>query len=202
MAKKTADTYTYRMGDNLYINLTNKCQNNCGFCLRQSADGILDNTLWLTAEPTAQQVIDDISRAQPFCQAVFCGYGEPTMAMDVLVQVAEYLKSIGARVRLNTNGIAGAQAAERIAGLVDEVSVSLNAPNEQIYNEVCRPSVPDAYGKMLDFVRACKQKNIDVRFTVVDTIGEENIDKCREVAFALKVPLCVRKYISDNRNYT
>ena len=45
---KKAMTISYEVGNNLYLNLTNKCPCSCTFCIRQNADGAYgSDPLWL-----------------------------------------------------------------------------------------------------------------------------------------------------------
>ena len=94
--------YVYQCGDQLYINLTNRCTNRCDFCIRKNPVGI-GYDLWLQQEPTAEQVIAELE-GQEVAEVVFCGYGEPTIRLDVLLEVAAYIKKRGGTVRINTNG--------------------------------------------------------------------------------------------------
>jgi TatD family-associated radical SAM protein len=101
-------TICYPIGDKLYINLSNRCSNDCTFCIRNTDKGV-GYDLWLPSEPTAQMVIADLQRfeAESYTEAVFCGYGEPPMALDTLVHVARFLKKCTHMpVRINTNGLA------------------------------------------------------------------------------------------------
>ena len=136
------NTITYRYKDAIYINLTNRCTNNCTFCVRNNHDGVGGYHLLLDSEPSAKDVIAQLEKQDDVSKVVFCGLGEPTMSLDVLLEVARYLKSRGSKVRLNTNGQASAYAksnvAKRLKGLVDTVSISLNAPNAYEYDKFCR----------------------------------------------------------------
>ena len=110
------DTYAYMFGENLYINLTNRCCNDCTFCLRNDGDGVGEDNLWLSKEPKAHEVIAAVARFAPssYRDVVFCGYGEPTYALDVMREVADYVHGIGKKTRLNTNGIGRASCRERV----------------------------------------------------------------------------------------
>jgi len=100
------ENFVYRYGDNLYVNLTNKCCNDCTFCIRNNGDGIGDSgDLWLSREPSAQEVIDGIKKHGEFNELVFCGYGEPTYKVAEMVEVAAFAHSLGKKTRLNTNGL-------------------------------------------------------------------------------------------------
>jgi len=193
----------YQFGDALYVNLTNRCPCNCDFCIRQNGDTVGDSTdLWLLKEPAANEIIAEFKKydLKDFSEVVYCGYGEPTEALNVLLETAKYLASQGIKTRLNTNGLSdlinGKPTAELLAGVFDTVSISLNAGTEKRYNEICRPSFgASSFNAILRFARDCKNYVPNVVFTVVDVIGEDEVSKCREIADETGAPLRVRKYI-------
>ena len=193
--------YTY--GDSLYVNLTNRCPCRCTFCIRSQTDGLGSaGSLWLDHDPTAAEVIAafgayDLSR---FGEVVFCGYGEPFCALDTLLEVCRWLRGASdVRIRVNTNGlgdlICGKATPPLLAGLVDAVSVSLNTSDPARYLALCRPSFGEAaYDAMLRFARDCKPYVPDVRFSVVDVIGPEDVEGCRKIAREAGIPLRVRAF--------
>lgn len=191
------DRYVYEYDGKSYINLTNKCTNSCTFCIRNHHEGVGEYNLWLEKEPTAQQVIDLLKDGHK--DVVFCGFGEPTIKIEELKEVARFVKSYGGHVRINTNGHASVfhkrDIAKELAGIVDEVSISLNNSDPGKYNEVCR----SVYGKegylhMLQFARDCVANGIVVKFSVMDLIGEEDIAKCRKIAEEIGAGFRVRTY--------
>ena len=106
-----SDTYVYSITqenpETIYINLTNKCTNNCVFCIRRNEHAIKGDDLWLSNENiTFDMVKSQLEKFTNFKEVVFCGYGEPTIKLDLLKEVAKYLKSkfSGIRIRINTNG--------------------------------------------------------------------------------------------------
>lgn len=139
---------------------------------------------------------------------MFCGYGEPAVRADMLLKTAEYIKTnSGMSIRVNTNGLIHLIHKDfdlsRFKGLVDSVSISLNAPTAARYNEVTRPSFGEpAFDVMLDFAVKMKELGIKTSFTVVDVISEEEISECQRLADKLGIPLRVRSYVSDNESYT
>ena len=145
-------TATYRVQDGLYVNLTNRCPCACTFCIRQNGSGAYgSDSLWLEREPTADDVRASIGANFGDCkELVFCGYGEPTERLDVLLEIAAWFRMAYPEVpiRVNTNGlsdlIAGEPTAHRFKGLVDTVSISLNAPTAEGYAALCRPKFGDA----------------------------------------------------------
>ena len=47
----------YKVHDNLYVNLTNRCPCACTFCLRQTTDRVGESdSLWLKQEPDFETV--------------------------------------------------------------------------------------------------------------------------------------------------
>lgn len=191
----------------MYLNLTNQCSNRCDFCIRANSPSLVGYDLWLKREPS----FDDMKAAidsfgKPYKEAVFCGYGEPTYAMETLVATARYLKSLGKKVRLNTNGqgrlINDRDIVPEIKDVVDEVSVSLNEAERGAYQAICHSSFGMfTHDEILDFAKDCKDAGMTVRFTVVDTIPNESIRRCRKLASSLGIPLAVRRHISDNERY-
>lgn len=196
------NTLTYIYDDKIYINLTNECSNNCNFCIRNNNDGVCDYYLWLERNPTAEEVICDLAQYDKtaYREYVFCGFGEPLYALDVLLAVATYLKSEGVKTRLNTNGqadlICGKGTAEKLKGLIDTISISLNSCNAQKYNELCHCAFSEeGYFAMLRFAKDCVDLNIRTVMTVVDTIGEADVAECGEIAKQIGAEYRVRHYI-------
>ncbi len=186
----------YEMWGNLYLNITNQCTNNCSFCIRNQTDTLWGYNLKLRTEPTVDETMAAIGDAGRYREMVFCGYGEPTMRLDVLLEVGRRLKAQGARVRVDTNGqgniIWNRNIVPELADVVDAVSVSLNAQDAETYNRVCgsRFGVA-AYEHVLAFVRESVKAGLDVSVSVVD-IPEIDIEAARGVARDLGVPLRVR----------
>ena len=205
----TSNTYAYRVGDGIYLNLTNRCTNSCAFCIRNNGDGAYgSDSLWLEKEPTAKEAFGAV-QACLFAgckEFVFCGYGEPTMALEVLLETAKLLKQAYPRIpiRLNTNGhgnlINGEDIAPRLEGLVDFVSVSLNSPSASEYVALCKPvHGGKAYDAMLSFAVSCKQYVPKVQFSVVDdNMNKFQLAMCQATADRCGIPLRVRTYIGKN----
>lgn len=194
----------YKVHGNLYINLTNKCPCACTFCIRNNGDGAYgSDSLWLEREPTAAEVLEAVAgyEEDSYDEIVFCGYGEPTEKLEVLLEVAREVKSRYKKtVRLNTNGLGsrinGKDIAPLLGDAVDIVSVSLNAGSSEEYNRLCRPEWDDSYDEMLRFASECKKYVPEVMFSVVDVIPADEIERCRGIADRLGIYLRVRKYDS------
>lgn len=194
----------YQFKDALYLNITNICPCACTFCLRDDFGTVGDaDSLWLDREPRASEVIAAIEAYGPldaYSEVVFCGFGEPFSAFDVLVEVAQWLKQQGVKhVRVNTNGlgdlILGRPAAPDLAGIIDELSVSLNAPDAQRYEELCVPEFgQQSFPALLDFVKSAKEYVPRISLSVVDFLDADEIQRCTDIADSLELPLRVRQF--------
>ena len=193
------DTYTYTIGNKIYVNLTNRCSNDCEFCVRRT-DAFKEIGLWLEHEPTAEEVINSFENLDAAEEVVFCGYGEPMYRLGVMLEVAEYVKGKGKPTRVNTNGqaalILGEGVPEKLCGKLDTVNVSMNATTAKGYQELCHSEFGEkAFYAMLDFAKECKKYVPKVVFSIVDVVGEEEIARARDIAAAVGVDLRVRRYV-------
>jgi len=193
----------YRYGRNFYINLTNRCPCDCTFCYRFIHDSIGDSdSLWLDREPTPDEVMAAIGEAgvKSSDWVVFCGFGEPTERVHALTEVARRVRSeIGARIRLDTNGLGnlvnGRDILPELAEVLDAISISLNAPDAQEYGELtrCRYEPDIAFSELLDFIKRSKELIGDVTVSVVGgTISGDSENRCREMAAQMDVRFRVR----------
>jgi len=192
----------YSYGGKPYLNLTNQCPCACVFCVRSLKQGLGSaDTLWHSADPTwneieAALVQEDFSQAN---EAVFCGYGEPMCALENLKRVAIWLKTRhpGLKLRLNTIGLGdlihGRPTARELAGLIDTVSISLNAPNAVRFDELVRSRWGEAaFDAMLQFAYDCKAHLPHVKFSVVNILTPEEIEQCHQLAREMGIVLRVR----------
>ena len=201
-------TIAYQVKNGIYVNLTNRCPCACTFCLRTKGPGVYGSpSLWLDREPTEAEVIAalDAQDWTRFREAVFCGYGEPTERLDVLLAAAAHLKARdpALRVRVNTNGLSdlinGRPTAALFAGCVDCLSISLNTDDPAEYLALCRPKFgADAFPALLAFAREAASAVPEVVLTVV---GEPVSDiakqaRCRALAESLGARLRVRPFES------
>ena len=194
------DTYVYQIGSSLYVNLTNRCSTHCLFCVREQSPEYQGYSLWLKeGEPTAEQIIQSIGNPSAYREIVFCGYGEPTYRLDVMLAVCKYVHDCRGKTRLNTNGhgnlINGRNIAPELKGAIDRMNISLNAPDEEDYVTVCRPTLDGAFDATIGFARDCKAAEINCWFSVVDCIGEAQIARCRAIAESVGIPLRIREMI-------
>jgi len=205
-------TITYEYEGALYLNLTNKCNCNCEFCLRHGkAQGSIytEDSLWLEREPTRQEALDSfLSRdVCSYREIVFCGYGEPTYRLDDLLWLVDELKArFGDNlppVRINTNGhanlINGRNVCPELQGRIHTLSISLNATNAADYVSLCHPIQGEAaYGAMLDFARESATYVPQVILTIVDKDKTaQEIEQCKAIANQLGVKLRIRSFIDS-----
>lgn len=194
--------YTYE--GSAYLNITNKCPCSCVFCIRSNGDGLGSaETLWHKKDPTIEEIKAEIDAFDfsDYGEVVFCGYGEPTQALDNLIESAKYLKEKhGLKIRLNSNGLSdlinGKKTAHLLEGIVDSISISLNAPDAESYQRVSRSKFGnEAFDAVLSFATDCKKYIPKVKFTVVDVISDEEIELCKQLSEKLEIPLRVRSWI-------
>ena len=199
-------TITYELGNSLYINLTNRCTNNCVFCVRNNHDGVngKDN-LWLDREPGIEEIKSDFKTRNltSYDSIVFCGYGEPLIRFDDVIQISKWIKEQlpDIKIRINTNGqanlICGRDVTPELKGLIDTISISLNADNANKYQELCKSCYgTDAYNAVLEFAALAKKYVPHVILSVVDKdMTPKEIDACRSIADKCGVKLRIREYI-------
>jgi TatD family-associated radical SAM protein len=202
--KRKDNVYVYELHDNLYINLTNKCTSNCEFCVRNNKNGIGEDVLWLKKEPTTDDIMDSLGHfdVASHRQIVFCGYGEPTLKLDVLLDSAKKIKQkYNLPIRINTNGHANLYYKKDITplfeGLIDKVSISLNHSNAEEYDKICHSIYGiDAFEGLLDFAGKCRAHVPNVVLTIVDILPEDVQDECKKIAEQVGVTLRIRSYIN------
>jgi TatD DNase family protein len=188
-----AGTIAYAIGRNLYINLTRLCTAHCYFCPREGPDRVAwGHDLALARDPTAREVLQAVGDPAPYDEIVFCGLGEPFIRLSTLLEVARALKERGARVRVNTNGhgnlIHGRDITPELKGLIDSVSISLNAQDDETYERDC-PSTfgAGAWQGILDFARKAREQVTEVSFTVVDGAEGVDVEACGRIASEIGV---------------
>lgn len=192
--------YTYK--NQVYANITNKCDCACTFCIRSQTDAIGEATsLWHKVDPTYEQIIAAIDAFDfnGYDEFVFCGYGEPTCALDILEKTAKYVKDkYKLPIRVNTNGLGnlyhGRDIVPELAGYIDSVSISLNAANAEEYDKVTRPTFDNAYEAMLDFAEECNRMIRHTQLSIVDVLPEEDIKTCQRIADERGIHLKIRHF--------
>ena len=201
------DTYLYTLDGNLYVNLTNKCSNGCDFCVRNERTSYYGHNLWIRhGDPTAERVIADakgFGDLARFKEVVFCGFGEPTYRVAEMVALCDYFHEKGLKTRLNTNGqgnlINKRDITPELKGKIDFVNVSLNASCYEKYQPICRSQFKEAgFAGLVEFAKLCRRNGIPCRFSIVDCIGEDEVEACKRLAESVNVPLYIRSYITDS----
>lgn len=200
-------TILYEIGDSLYINLTNNCPCACVFCLRSEGKGAEEaygvNSLWLDHDPSLEEIFTDFKNydLNKYKEFVFCGYGEPLERLDIVIEVAKYIRAnSNITIRLNTNGLADLihqkETAPLLKGLIDAVSISLNAPSAESYLKVARPVFGiQSFDALLKFAEGCKKSIGDVTFSLVDVITSDEIQASQKLADQMNIKLRIRQFI-------
>lgn len=199
-----AMTILYKVHNNIYVNLTNKCPCSCTFCLRQTRDKMEDSdVLWLEHEPSVEEVKEAFGKINldDYNEVVFCGFGEPTERLSVLLEVAGWLKeNYNKKIRVNTNGLSdliyGKNTAPMFEGKVDTISISLNTPDARRYYELTRSRFGiESFDKMLEFVKNVKEYVGEVILSTVDTtLTHEEEEQCRKICESLGVTYRIRPW--------
>lgn len=207
-----ANILVYTLDGKIYINLTNRCTNDCIFCLRNDKDDVCGQTLWLDDENFgAKEVIEQFEKIYsitPSNEVIFCGYGEPMLKLNILKEAAKYIKEKypNTKIRVNTNGHANyvykRNVVPELKGLVDEFSVSLNGENKQEYDEYSQPKFDEAYDEMKKFIKACADEGISVTASVVEGYKGKrlNLENCEKIAKDLGAKFRVREWIPAGYN--
>ncbi len=175
----------YPIRNSLYLNLTNRCSNRCTFCAKNKSFIVKGHDLQLEREPDAQELIAAVGDPQKYQEIVFCGFGEPLLRLDTVKIVAAELKKRGARIRIDTDGQAnlvyGRNILPELKGLVDAISISLNAESAEKYHRLCRsPFGEEGYRGILEFIRQAKKVIPEVIATVIDMPGVD-VPACRRI---------------------
>ena len=194
----------YEIRDSLYLNITNRCTNSCDFCIRTQTPFVKGHNLRLDREPTAEEVLKAIGNPARYKEIVFCGYGEPTTRLDTIKAVVRAIhyqlpttNSQLTKIRLVTSGhgdlINGRPIVKELTGLIDRVSVSLNADTESKYINICKPEFgPGTYKHVLSFIKDCVTNKIETEVTCLDLPGVD-IKECERIAKSLGANFRLRR---------
>lgn len=199
-------TITYAVKNGIYINMTNRCPCACIFCIRQNGPGVYgSDSLWLEREPSIEEVCESLAKwdLNSKEEVVFCGYGEPTERLDDLLTVASWIKNnYSIPIRINTNGLSdliyGKDTAVMLKGLIDTVSISLNANSPEEYLRLTQSKFGIiSWQAMLDFAKHCTAYVPHVVMTVVDqVISLEEQEEAKRICDSIGVDLRIRPYES------
>lgn len=198
----------YLLDGKVYINLTNSCTNNCVFCIRNIKEDVVGTNLFLNSENVkAQDVIAQLEEIKDklSSEIVFCGYGEPMLKLDVMKEVAAYIKKNypHIKLRVNTNGHANLvykrNVLPELKGLIDKFSVSLNGENEEVYNKISLPNIEGAYDAVKDFIKEAVKEGFDTTATIVTNYKDYNVDmpECIEITKSLGAKFRERPWIEN-----
>jgi len=193
----SAPQVAYAIRDSLYLNITNRCTSNCSFCVRDYSNFVKGHNLKLSDEPSLETIARELSDLSRYKEVVFCGFGEPTLRLDIVKAVSRELKKRGTRTRLVTNGhgdlINGRSIAPELKGLIDRVSISLNADSQAVYDRIARPSFgASSYTAVLDFIRSCVREGFETEVTCLNLDGVDT-KQCEELARGLGASFRLRK---------
>lgn len=195
---KTAMKIAYPLHGSLYLNITNRCPNACVFCIRGSKTGVGYN-LWLEREPSLTEVIEAIHDPSGYGEIIFCGYGEPLMRPEIVAGTAKWLRQWPVPIRLNTNGLADLFLSQdilpQLEGLIDTISISLNADNAMLYHKLCRTEFgEEAFPAILEFTKRSMKYIPKVILSVVN-YPEVNLEKAAAIAEQIGAEFRIREYL-------
>ncbi len=204
----TEDNLVYLLDGKVYINLTNSCTNNCVFCIRDIKDDVVGANLFLSSENVkAEDVIAQLEKIHEklSSEIIFCGYGEPMLKLDIIKEVAKYIKEKypNTIIRINTNGQANLvykrNVLPELKGLIDKFSISLNGENEEVYNKISLPKIEGAYTAVKDFIKEAVKEGFDTTATIVTGYKNYDVDmpKCIEITKDLGAKFRERPWIEN-----
>jgi len=177
----------YTIGDKRYLNITDRCTLRCTFCPKHcTSPHVHEFDLSLPQRPETSDIIHAMGNPAHYCEIVFCGFGEPTLRLKPLLEIATHIKQHNGRVRLNTDGLANLfhkrNVLPQLAGHIDALSVSMNAQDETSYEQHCRPALPGAFEAMLDFLQLAPNYIEEVTATAIDGLDGVDIELCQNMA--------------------
>ena len=188
----------------IYVNITNDCNCDCVFCLRSMKEMARESSLWIERDPSIEEIIAELRRIpwEYVSEVVCCGFGEPLIRLDTVLGVLQWVKEHHPDMptRVNTNGLGelehGYEFAARFAGLLDTISISLNASNAERYLALTRSKFGiSSYEAMLTFAEHCRPYVPNVVLTVVEKVEDtEEIELCRKICEERGLTLRVRVY--------
>jgi len=213
MTNTTQNKHAYYLENSMYINVTNLCTNKCVFCIKSATDNVGGVNLLLDEENfTHEEIIEEIKNTykENTKEIVFCGYGEPLIKLDIIKETAKFLKENYSKipVRINSNGhgnlVHKRNIVPELVGLIDKISVSLNAESPELYQELSKSAyeAPIAYQAVKDFIEECVKSGIQTTATIVTGFGDFKIDveKCRTIAEGLGADFRIREWLPQGYN--
>ena len=194
----------YWKNTSLYLNITNRCSNDCLFCVRNYRQGVYGFNLQLDKEPTENEILETIKQelSRDFEELVFTGFGEPLLRLELVCNIAKQVKQLTndkLTLRIDTNGLADLtypeiNVLEKLQeAKIDKLSISLNTENAEKYLRICQPIYGlESYESLLTFAEKAN-RYFEVRFTIV-AIPQVDIDACQKIADEMAIPLIIRPY--------
>ena len=203
----------YRRGlEELSLNITNACPNACTFCIRDRDVGWGVSNLYLSGDPTVDEIISAFDfesekiRASGFKlrKVKICGYGEPILRFNDLFPISAHIRGFNPNtiIQVTTTGWPYFRYISddtsrlrdlRAAGLTD-VYLSLSTPNREVYRKLVRPGIneydPLAFDDSLRFGIAARDAGLAVTLGFINLAGikEEDVKKfAEELGFGYKL---------------
>lgn len=196
---------SYIYGDNLYLNITNKCMMACPYCIKHKwANDFRGNDLKLDKEPAVDEVIKAIEDPKKYNEVIFCGYGDALIYPEKTAEISKWIKDNGGKVRINTAGLAnryhGKNILPDLKGLVDIISISLNGADPKEHNELNRPMFKEeSFNEIINFAKKAKEYIPKVVITAVELPGLD-VSKVQKIAEEIGVSFRVRPYLDEKEN--
>lgn len=202
------DNLVYILENKVYINLTNSCTNDCKFCIRGLKDDVVGAEMWLKSERfDTNDVLEQLEKHSDKITngLTFCGYGEPTIKLEILKEVAKFVRENypDTYIKINTNGHGNAinkrDILPELKGLVDELSISLNAQNQALYDELCLPKVLNAFDEMIEFSKKSVKNGFKTTMSIVSGYKNYPIDveKCEAIANEIGADFRNREWLEN-----
>ncbi len=191
-------TIAYPIEDRLYLSITDRCTLVCEFCPKtQGTVQVHDFDLTIDHRPEFEEIVAAVGDPARYEEIVFCGFGEPTLRLKLLLQVAAWIKEHGGKVRINTDGLANLvhkrNVVPEMVGLIDSLSVSMNGDNETVYNRHCQPQLPGSFEAMLSFLQLAGEQIPQVTATAIDGLEGVDVAACERLAQRCGVGFRARK---------
>ena len=181
----------YKIRNTAYVNVTRGCTSACVFCprTRESGLAVKGHNLAVSHEPTVEETKTALEVFRGDCDEIcFCGFGEPLLRLDFVIAVASYCKERfrGIPIRIDTNGhgnlIHKRNILPELAGMIDRMSISLNAPDAESYRKIVQPEFEgDVFEEVKAFIREAKKHIPLITVTCLNYPGIDT-EKVRHIA--------------------
>ena len=184
------DSYLYQIRNSLYINLTDRCTLACQFCPKHNGSTeVKGHELYLSKRPEVETIISLLGDPSRYDEVVFCGYGEPTLRLNALLEIATWVKEHSGKTRINTDGLGSLfhkrDIIPELAECIDALSISLNAQNESVYQQHCLPALPGSFEAVQSFIKHAAELIPDVQVSAINGLNNVDVIQCREITESL-----------------